>query len=968
MKDINKMSIRELDEYLGLQIEYIDLPYIIKKDNIFKEVFEKLGKYYRKEGAVPIDKLVDFLVENEKYVDKDRLILVNYYEHIYVQEIQKTYIMPNEIKELKKFKIKTGKELQEGIAKAKEAVELLRGKDVKFLEVLYPEEGESNLKLLSSKEVLGESLSLEEKKRERTTKKAMKKLPKDAIVFMFMITNSSKINIDNDIYDISFLGQTILKAAAEKNFIRKGMSKQEISSLYSDQGLYNYILQHLDKFDGEEIRQAIVGIEKYIDMNKLCLLTFAKLVDEMERGAIIYYKVGNHIELMLGPKSPYIAFYPSCARFGEYLLAYFSIISKEDTQVKFGDKIYTTQDAKEAMKKYINGIYMSDVCMEAQITQLLKGEMKASNINLRILQYLKTYLIDKRSVKSTNELKNMIDIGLLKEKDILKMYKDKKISIEDINQTRKGLDLEKVITSSFILQEMDKLNSAQEENNQKKNQEEKETIERYIELYKELYINGKAKHEIEKTGEKLIEELNANQKENNENTVEKQEQLLDYGVLTEETYAILASKGIVKTNDFMQMYQKNRINLDMIKQLQEMGISFDSIDIEPYLIESFMRTREQENLDITELNKYASLYKNIKLKGLSERGMQKTADEFLMEIGERIENDIEAGKQKKDFEAQDRKRLYELGVIPIDIIILWADKKEIIDLLKSDGLVPRDVRKLYREGDITIQDIENITASRENDFSANIHLVNIIFSNASDSDVRKELFKKVKGLATTVQSSKNTNKKSEDKEKERDEDNDEIKPSEGELRYLFDTAVRYNAWIESDKDAKLTKLKDGHVLIELPSHKGGLVVLEQLYCWKRNKETHKMELADKYGAKGYVLTEGEYEANQSRFITKDNRVKRSELIDIMQKELPNLEEKGILRELTHSKNQYPERVQKLLGVPNYLAKARGEEKRDKALQRLVDSQEYTDDEKERIMQISEAWENVRDSRGYYEEI
>ena len=88
----------------------------------------------------------------------------------------------------------------------------------------------------------------------------------------------------------------------------------------------------------------------------------------------------------------------------------------------------------------------------------------------------------------------------------------------------------------------------------------------------------------------------------------------------------------------------------------------------------------------------------------------------------------------------------------------------------------------------------------------------------------------------------------------------------------------------------------------------------------------------------------------------------------MQKELPNLEEKGILRELTHSKNQYPERVQKLLSVPNYLARARGEEKRDIALQRLVNSQEYTDEEKEKIMQISEAWESVRNSRGYYEEI
>ena len=967
MIDINKMSIKELDEYLGLQLEYVDLKYLIEKDNILTEISEKLDGYYRKEGGVPVDKIVEFLIENEKYVDKERLLLVNYDAHVYFKEAEKAYKTENEKEKLKKLKIKTGKELQEGIEKAKEAVEVLRGKDVKFIEIVRPDEIDGNLRLLSSKEILGEPLSSEEKKRERTTRRTMKKLSKETIVFMFMLTNSSKVHVDNDIYDIPFLGQKLFKAVAEKNLMRKGMSIQEINRLYENKEFYSYILQHLDEFDGEEIQKASVGIEKYMDMRKLCLLTFAKLVDDMERGEIIYYKDENHEVMMLAPKSYYRAFYPNYAYFGEYLPEYFSIISEEDTQVKFEDIIYTTQDAKEAMKKYINGVYMSDICMDAQIIQLLRGKLEVSNINPRNLQYLKTYLMDKRNVKSTDELKNMIDIGLLKEQDILKMYKDKKISIEDIRQTKEGLNLEKIVTPHFILQEMDKLASIQEENKEK-NQEEKETIERYIELYKELYINGKTEEEIEKAGEILIEELKANQKENDENTVEKQDQLLNYGVLSGETYAILASKGIVKTDDFMQMYQKNGINLDMIKQLQEKGISFDSIDVEPYFIEGFMRTREQENPDNTELNKYASLYKNIKLKGLSDRGKQKTADEFLMEIGERIENDIEIGKQKKDFEAQDRKRLYELGVIPIDIIIPWADKKEIIELLKSDGLVPRDVRKLYRDGDVTIQDIENIIASRENDFSANIHLVNIIFSNASDSEIRKELFKKIKGLATTVKSNKHANGQAEDKEKDIDDDNDEIEPSEGELRYLFDTAVRYNAWIESDKDAKLTKLKDGHVLIELPNHKGGLVILEQLYCWKRNKETHKMELADKYGSRGYVLTEGEYEANQSRFITKDNRVKRSELIDIMQKELPNLEEKGILRELTHSKNQYPERVQKLLGVPNYLARARGEEKRDKALQRLVDSQEYTDGEKERIMQINEAWESVRKSRGYYEEI
>ena len=958
MIDINKMSIRELDEYLGLQLEYEDIQYIIEKDNILTEISE-LGKCYEKKGIVPVDKIVEFLIENEKHVNKERLLLVNYYAHVYIEELEKEYRIA-EIKE--KLKIKTGKELQEGKEKAKEAVEVLRGKDVKFVE--FEEYG--SLRLLSSKEILGEPLSLEEKKKERTTKKTMKKLPKEAIVFMFMLTNSSKVNVDKDIYDIPFLGKRLLGAAAEKSFMRKGMSTQEINRLDKNKEFCSYLLQHLDDFDGEEIQKVSAGIEKYMDMRKLCLLTFAKLVDDMERGEIIYYKDGDHMEMMLDTKSYYRAFYPNYAYFGEYLPEYFSIISEEDTQVKFGDIVYTTQDAKEAMKKYINGVYMSDICMETQIIQLLKGKMEISNMNPRHLQYLKTYLIDRRNVKSTDELKNMIDIGLLREQDILKMYKNEKIGIEDIHQTKDGLNLEKFITPHFILQEMDKLDLAQEEN-QGKNQEENETIERYIELYKELYLNGKSEEEIEKAGETFIEELHANQKD--EGTVEKQEQLLNYGVLSSETYAILASKGIVKTDDFMQMYQKNCINLDMIKQLQEKGISFDNIDVEPYLIESFMRTREQENPDNTELNKYASLYKTIKLKGLSERGKQKTADEFLMEIGERIENDIEAGKQKKDFEAQDRKRLYELGVIPIDIIIPWADKKEIIELLKSDGLVPRDVRKLYREGDITIQDIEDIIASRENDFSANIHLINIIFSNASDSEVRKELLKKVKGLSTTIKSSKNTDQKSKDKEKNiHGNDDGEVEPGEGEFRYLFDTAVRYNAWIESDKDAKLTKLKDGHVLIELPNHKGGLVILEQLYRWKRNKETHEMELIDNYGARGYVLTEGEYEANQSRFITKDNRVKRSELIDIMQKELPNLEEKGILRELTHSKNQYPEKVQKLLGVPDYLARARGEEKRDKALQRVVDSQEYTEEEKEKIMQINEAWESVRNSREYYEEI
>ena len=52
-------------------------------------------------------------------------------------------------------------------------------------------------------------------------------------------------------------------------------------------------------------------------------------------------------------------------------------------------------------------------------------------------------------------------------------------------------------------------------------------------------------------------------------------------------------------------------------------------------------------------------------------------------------------------------------------------------------------------------------------------------------------------------------------------------------------------------------------------------------------------MADKYGAKGYVLTRDEYETYKDRFISENNRLDRSQLIDLIG-ELPNLEENGIL--------------------------------------------------------------------------
>ena len=85
------------------------------------------------------------------------------------------------------------------------------------------------------------------------------------------------------------------------------------------------------------------------------------------------------------------------------------------------------------------------------------------------------------------------------------------------------------------------------------------------------------------------------------------------------------------------------------------------------------------------------------------------------------------------------------------------------------------------------------------------------------------------------------------------------------------------------------------------------------------------------------------------------------------RELPNLEDRGIGRELRHTKHQYTKNVQKLLGIPEDLAKARTETQRQKALKKLEDSEEYTAEEKDKIRNTHMMWEEVRKSRELYEE-
>ena len=963
MKNLKDISIQELDNICILQVLEMDVPYVIKnksreeikqdlkaimRDERIKREERKydrnkqtrVGAHFRMteqeygENTLPHMRIIEYLKENEKSVDKRKLLLISLYRYKTAMDNMNDIHYPDREK------------IEEGLkTNQKLAQELLKDEKDIIISRLGKRKKDYFIEIISSSELLHKMPSQGERKQERESVKAINTLSEKALFSAFLIVNNYVEDRKEFAKKEDLITQVIEVMKAKAN--DKGtLTQEDIDAFeYPEKYIMEYPLERKAEILYPGVRKVLEGLEKYIYMDKVCLYTIMKAIQISENGNM-YFNAGNQIDPKKKPDGDYLDI-------ETYLPEFYSVIKGKKVEITLDGKTYTTEDAEKAMEKYANGRYMSDFAINDMIQELLQSGQPASVIPKEQLQYIREYITIHRGVMSTSELKYMIRIGLLTGQDVLKMYENRKRSLENVLAIQEDMDLKEFLTPAYIVEKFSELENLNDE----EHAYEKETIKRYLNLYKALYLEGKSEEDLEKAGKELIEELKKSEKEHDERTESrKQEGLLRYGLISERTYALLASKGMIRSEDFMSMYQKDVIRLKTIEQLKEDGIHFDNVDIEAYIIDSYMKIRENENSDKTELKKYIALYKVLILKELSEEEINEKANDLVMNIGTRIESDIEAGKQIKPFGKEDRKSLYDLEAIPIDTVVLWADKGELIELLKSEFLVPKDMRKLYQQNNIILHDIQEIIESQDVKLEQKIAIINIVFPSPEDAEIREMLFGKITELDETVVSEKESTHR-------------EVKQKHGGAKpqyhkHIFDTAVRYNSWIQSDENVKMEILNDGHIAVHLPNVKDGLVVTEQFYQLKTARNGKK-KMEDAWGVGAFVLPEEDYQANKDQFITKDHRVNRQLLGKIVKALAPKLEAKGISGNLHHRQN-YPELVQKLIGMPVGLAKTKTEEDRQKAIKTLKDSKQYSAEEMERIENVSKAWLSVRESRRIYE--
>lgn len=939
MVDIHKMTIREIDEQFHLQMEFSDVPYILHKRITQEEITQRFGTIDN--TAISMSDILEYLEENEKDVDKERLMVVNLNSYTQIKNFQsrvKNHMGAFGFEE---------KEIEEDWNKTRDCVaEFCKEKDIVFAEQ-ESVGGRYSTKVLSGRELIGKPLSEEERKQEKVSKRVIKILSNEALLNALLQTKD--LEDQEEIFKVPGLGNDILQTMVYNSFLKMQLPPSKIRKLIETEKLDLYLEAHLLQLDGTEIKKAFEGVEKYIDMEKMCLYALSDIIKQIENADIIYYtkkdgKIGVSIyEACIGTNAQLIPYLEGAL--GEYD----SILSNTKTELTIGDKTYTTAKAKEDMKKYIHGRYLSSFSIEEQIRIFLESGIQKTGMHRNQLQYIQQYIVTERGVKNLKELNQMMDIQLLNERDVVKLYENRKLSLENIKEMRERLNLERQITPASIQNQIASLQNVKEE----KRQYEEETVKRYVALYREIYVTGKTEEEILEEAKRLLQRPESTKKKNDAKTpIEEHADLLRFGAISEETYIKLMERGIISVEDFINQYQNDLIHIDTIQKLKEEGVEFKGIDVEKQIIDSYMEIREQENPDDKKLKKFIELYKLLQLSGLTEEEINEKANDLVINIGTRIESDIEAGKQIKAFGKEDRKNLYELEAIPIDTVALWADKGELIELLKSEFLVPKDLRKLYQQNSIILHDIQEIIQSQDVKLEQKIAIINIVFPSPKDAEIREVLFGKITELDETVVPEKESTHR-------------EVKQKHGDTKpkyrkHIFDTAVRYNSWIQSDENVKMEILNDGHIAVHLPNVKEGIVVVEQFYKLKTAKNGKK-KMEDAWGVGGFVLPEEDYQANKDQFITKDYRVNRQQLGDIVKELAPKLEGKGISGNLYHFQN-YPEVVQKLIGIPKGLAKAKTEQEREKAIKMLGDSKQYSSEEMKKIKKVSQAWLSVRESR------
>lgn len=605
MSKISNMSMVDILNKIDINFNLSDIYKICSNKEVGNRVYELIvdGKDY-----------YQVLIDNEEYIDKEKLLMVIWVCNKEKIKEKEDEILNSSILKAPLNKTKIEQEIRDLKSNMQKIRKLSRDMDT-YLAIVNNEKGLSkNITVVSSREEISGFDFTEKEKHNRE-------------LFDYI---DKKLVEKNDEYGMKYALQTIeiadlvkvmpydIAKAAEYKITNNSMAHgKEYIDKYKEKELKGEENdEEMNKLDDEykinvllpEMRDTIEQVLKYIDLEKLLLIEIHNLEQELN---LLYStdKVLPNEKLQAAR---------TVTMFLSNIIGKDIILENEDGIYTYNDaqnfidrinseqNIYiTSEEAKTLKAQLLDGLDLEEASEETiikvemlsytkdEFDTIMAGTKAGFEFGMIMQELSEEQIMEKayqhKDKWSDDLTKYFYSEGLLSIKSIIKLYSDGIVNAEFLkefsseNDISEELNLQKINEKYFALK-----------NQKEPKQEEVEQLERLIELYKLINIQEKTPEELEEISNSVMYEIAEN--------FEDEKDIIFYyekGLVTLETVVAwsgeksieeLYNKSKITFEDLEHLYKLNKISKDLIQR----NISLDNMDYNT-LIANIMAGYVSEN-------------------------------------------------------------------------------------------------------------------------------------------------------------------------------------------------------------------------------------------------------------------------------------------------------------------------------------------------------------------------------------
>lgn len=609
MSRVNKMSLKEILEEVQLILRENDIAIFCDNYDVIREFIENFTK-----GPNKKENINKFLIDNEEHIDKEKLILLtvlNYRENLKLIDEKKNELLKNpeaNFPQIANLHI----EKEEQIRNLERAIKIGKGMET-FLSFYYYDEKEKRYKIdiIDSREYIDKKNVSNTKNLKRFNEidlnlkngNQKESLGMEYIIQSILLTDLYQICATEQI------GNDIRTMILENEVIKKGLkTKEELQALKTIENCNDYTnLVDNIKFQDmlPDIKDTLKEYVKYIDIDKLLLISAYRFNEGLENGYI-------HPELVVSVKEILRGILLHIKNQNMQISC--ELQTKKDNTYEEIDVEYSVKDIKKCIGKFTSNTYLTDNQIEEYKNKIQNKELNIleiepeqlaiiynkeelekvailSDINLKaviaILKWDNEKIISAIKEKGKCETDLLIELVNSEEisfDDIVSLYLNSNISLEQIKKLKEDVDLSEKITSSELIQYYK--NSIKKDSTE----EERKKFNNYSELYKEVLIKDVEAEKLEDNYNNLVNSLMDNYKGEEYINVVKdfyQKGLVTLEVLVEWNEEKIIDRfykdKIVSLTDIENLVKSNKLSFEYLSNIYKELANKEDINYEERL-------------------------------------------------------------------------------------------------------------------------------------------------------------------------------------------------------------------------------------------------------------------------------------------------------------------------------------------------------------------------------------------------